>query len=95
MILEAASAAARPSDIATEHILVKGESLELRYGGLPCRAAGCRLVFFVRDQTSLDSLMAAGSTRNAHEIAEHDYHHAVMPAQRPYNPFGSRPAPAK
>jgi len=54
----------------------------VRAAGLPCRVAGCNIAFAVATGDSMSDLAKAGSQRNEHEVAVHDYHHRIpVPAQ--------------
>lgn len=65
----------------------------MRRGGLPCRQPGCERSFAVLDQSSMSSLQSASAERNAHEVAEHGYHHQAMPEERAYMPHLSIKTP--
>lgn len=68
----------------------------MRSGGLPCRFAGCDVVFTVSDQSSLSAVLAAGALRSEHEIAAHDYHHRRMDEmQKPYSVYAPKRAVPK
>ena len=46
--------------------------------GLRCRVHTCRASFAVTNGDSMEALRAAIADRNAHEVAEHAYHHVAM-----------------
>ncbi len=74
----------------------------LRTSGFPCRFGGCERSYPVEDQSSMAALTAASAARSAHEIADHQYHHATLPEaprltsyrsiRRPKEAPGSAPA---
>jgi hypothetical protein len=44
----------------------------------------------------MDALRAASAARSAHEVADHDYHHVVMPEQGTAGrPWSGRTIPTK
>ena len=51
----------------------------MRSSGFPCRYGGCERSYPVQYQSSMAALTAASAARSAHEIADHDYHHATLP----------------
>lgn len=62
----------------------------MRSGGFPCRG-GCDVTFVVRDQNSMESLLAASAKRTEHEIAQHGYTHVRLDEQPARQMSYSRP----